>query len=137
MHAHPTPLHPIIDVGPFPNWGIDFLTCNPHLSREQGYIILAVDYFTKWIEMPTYKDDSETTSIFVFSHIISWFEVPQAIVTDHGSYFRNHTMTDLTMKLGPRHDISILYYPQENGQVEVINKVLTTMIKRITGTHKR
>lgn len=32
MRAHPTPLHPIIDVGDFAKWGIDFLTCKSHLD---------------------------------------------------------------------------------------------------------
>ena len=45
-------------------------------------------------------------------------------------------MTELTEQLGLRHDSSTPYYPQENGLVEAINKVLVTMIKRIIGIHK-
>ena len=33
MHAPPVPLHPVITIGPFGKWGIDFMTCNPHLTR--------------------------------------------------------------------------------------------------------
>ena len=44
MRAPPSPLHPIIAVGPFAKWGIDFITCNPHSARGHAYIILAVDY---------------------------------------------------------------------------------------------
>eukprot|EP00253_Pinus_taeda_P022999 PITA_22999 len=50
MHAPPAPLHPIIVIGPFAKWGIDFITCNPHSAGGHAYIILAVDYFTKWAE---------------------------------------------------------------------------------------
>eukprot|EP00253_Pinus_taeda_P012155 PITA_12155 len=51
----PTPLHQVIIVGPFAKWGIGFMTCNPHSSRGHSYIIVVVDYFTKWAkEMPTY-----------------------------------------------------------------------------------
>ena len=50
----PTPLLPIVSIGPFAKWGIDFMTCNPTLTGGHGYIIVAVDYFTKWPEaMPT------------------------------------------------------------------------------------
>ena len=68
--------------------------------------------------------------------MISRFGVPQAIITDHGSHFRNIMMTELSDQLGLRHDNSTPYYPQANGQVEVVNKVLTTMIKWIIRTHK-
>eukprot|EP00253_Pinus_taeda_P026683 PITA_26683 len=72
MRAPPAPLHPIIAVGPFAKWGIDFITCNPHSVGGHVYIILAVDYFTKWAEaMPTFEADGKTTAIFIFNHIIS------------------------------------------------------------------
>jgi hypothetical protein len=45
-------------------------------------------------------------------------------------------MFKLTEKLGLRHDSSTPYYPQANGQVEAINKVLITMIRRMIGIHK-
>ena len=44
-------------------------------------------------------------------------------------------MTKLSYQLGLRHDNSTPYYPQDNGRVEAVNKVLTTMIKRILETH--
>jgi hypothetical protein len=58
MRAHPAPMFPVIIVGPFNKWGIDYTTCNPPSARGHRYIIVAVDYFTKWVEaMPTFKDD--------------------------------------------------------------------------------
>jgi hypothetical protein len=45
-------------------------------------------------------------------------------------------MSELTEKLGLRHENSTPYYPQANGQVEAINKVLTTMLRRMVGIHK-
>jgi len=88
MRAPPAPLHPIIAVGPFAKWCIDFITCNPHSAGGHAYIILAIDYFTKWAEvMPTFDADGKTAAIFVFNHIITRFGVPQAIITDHGRHF--------------------------------------------------
>ena len=137
MHAPPAPLHPIIAIGPFSKWGIDFITCNPHSAGVHVYIILAVDYFTKWAEtMPTLEADGKTAAIFMFNHIIARFGVPQAIITDHGRHFRNVMMTELTGQLGLRHDSSTPYYPQANGLVESINKVLVIMIRQITGIHR-
>eukprot|EP00253_Pinus_taeda_P021895 PITA_21895 len=100
MRAHPAPLFPVVTVGPFTKWGIDFTTCNPPSTTNHKYIIVAVDYFTKWAEaMPTYKNDSETTTLFLFNQIIS----------------RN---------------IRLPYYPHANGQVKVVNKTLKTILQR-------
>lgn len=83
----PAPLQPVVAVGPFTKWGIDFMTCNPTSTGGHGYIIVAVDYFTKWAEaMPTLNNNNETTALFFFNHVVSRFSIPQAIVTDHGSH---------------------------------------------------
>jgi hypothetical protein len=96
-----------------------------------------IDYFTKWVEaMSTFDNTKKTIALFIFNHIIARFGVPQAIVTNHGSHFRNFMMSELTKKLGLRHENSTPYYPQANGQVEAINKVLITMLRWMIGIHK-
>ena len=86
--THTAPLHPAIVVGPFSKWGIDFIHCNPTLAEGHGYIIIARDYFTKWVEaMPTYAKDGNTAALFLFNHVIARFGVPQDIFHDHGSHF--------------------------------------------------
>jgi hypothetical protein len=135
--SHPSPLHPVVSIGPFAKLGIDFMTCHPHSAGGHGYIIIAIDYFTKWVEaMSTFENTGNTTTLFIFNHVIAHFCVPQAIITDHGRHFRNFMMSELTEKLGLRHDNSMAYYPQANGQVEAINKVLITMLQQMIGIHK-
>jgi transposase InsO family protein len=113
------------------------MTCHPHSAGGHGYIIVVVDYFTKWVEaMPTFDNTGKTAMFFLFNHVIARFGVPQDIVNDHGSHFRNFMMLELTKKLGLHHDNSTPYYPQANGQVEAINKVLITMLRRMIGIHK-
>jgi hypothetical protein len=88
-----------------------------------------MDYFTKWDEvMPTFDNTEKTATVFIFNHIVTRFGVPQAIVTEHGIHFHNFMMPELTEKLGLRHENLTPYYPQANGQVEAINKVLTTIL---------
>eukprot|EP00253_Pinus_taeda_P012667 PITA_12667 len=137
MWAPAAPLHPVVTVGPFAKWGIDYVTCNPRSAGGHGFIIIAIDYFTKWAEaMPTLNEDGHIAAQFLFNHVISRFGVPQAIVTDHGKHFQNHMMTELTTQLGLKHDSSTPYYPQSNGQVEAINKILVTLLQRTVGVHK-
>ena len=111
--------------------------CKPTSVGGHGYIIVAIDYFTKWVEaMPTYAEDGKTATLFLFNHVIARFGVPRSIVSDHGSHFCNQMMEELSSKLGFHHEKSTPYYPQANGQVEAINKVLKTMLRRMVGDHK-
>ena len=136
-HTHPAPLHPIIVFVPFEKWGIDFMHCNLTIVGGHNYIIIAMDYFTKWAEeIPTYVKDGKIVALFLFNHVISRFGVLQAIVTDQGSHFQNHMMDELSAKLGFHHENSTPYYLRANGQVESINKVMKTMLCRMVGDHK-
>ena len=137
MRAHPAPLHPVVAIGPFAKWGIDFTTCNPPSAAGHHYIIVAMDYFTKWAEeMPTYTNDMRTVALFLFNHVIARFGIPKSIVTNHGTNFCNAMMAKLTCMLHLDHEHSSPYYPQANGQVESINCVLKTMFQRMVGVHK-
>ena len=79
------------------------MTCNPTSVGGHKYIIIAVDYFTKWVEaMPTFKVDGETAAFFIFNQIITRFGIPKEIFTNHGSHFQNSLMTELTTMLGFR-----------------------------------
>ena len=89
--THSAPLHPVVAVAPFATWGIEFVHCRPTSTGGHGYIIVAVDYFTKWVEaIPTYAEDKNTAALFLFNHIIARFRIPRAIVTDHGLHFQNN-----------------------------------------------
>ena len=86
--------------------------CKPTSAGGHGYIILSMDYFTKWVEaIPTYAEDEKQLLFFLFNHIISRFRIPRAIMTNHGSHFQNNMMEELSKKLGFYHDNSTPYYP--------------------------
>ena len=103
MHAHPTLLHLVVTVDPFSKWDIDYMKIIPHPSNGHHYIIVAVDYFTKWVEvMPTFDNTAKTAAYFLSNHVITRFSVPKEIVIDNGSHFRNSFMDELTTKLGLR-----------------------------------
>ena len=92
------------------------MECNPDLAGGHHHIIVAVDYFTKWVEaMPTIKSDSETAAHFVFNQIITQFGILKNLVTGHGRHFQNRMMEELESKLGYKQEHSSSYYPQANG----------------------
>jgi len=79
--------------------------------------------------MSTFRNDEETTPLFVVNEIGATFGIPKEIFTDHGSHFQNKMMFDLTSKLGLKKEHSSPYYPQANGQVEVVNKSLNIFLQ--------
>ena len=79
--------------------------------------------------MPALATDGKTAAQFIFNHVITRFGIPQAIIMYHGTHFWDYMMAEMTSKLGLRHDSSTPYYPQENGQVEAVNKVLVMMLQ--------
>lgn len=100
MSAPHAPLFPVIISGPFTKWGVDFMTCNKTSTGGHHYIIVSVDYFTKWAEaMPTMRNDGETTAYFAFNQTISRFEILHELVIDHGLQFQNKMIKKLTPKL--------------------------------------
>jgi hypothetical protein len=116
MHVQPAMLFPVIIIGPFKKWGIDFNTFHLPSDRGHHYILVAINYFMRWVEaMPTFVNDGETKKLFLFNQVIARFRVPREIATDHGIQFQIQTMLELVSKLGFKQEILSPYYPQVNG----------------------
>jgi hypothetical protein len=59
------------------------------------YILLVVDYVSKWIEVKaTRTNDARVVLDFVKTHIFDRFGIPKAIISDHGTHFCNHSTED-------------------------------------------
>lgn len=109
-------LHLVVVISPFVKWGIYFMECFPTSIVGHNYIILAIDYFKKWVEeIPTYSNDAKIAMFFMFNHIIAWFCVPKIIMTDHGSHFCNKMMSKLASFIWFGQEHYSPYYPQDNG----------------------
>ena len=75
------------------------MTINPTLANGHKYIIMAVDYFTKWVEaMPTFDCKSEMAARF-----FSEFGVPKQLVSDHGKHFEDAIWIELSTMLKFEH----------------------------------
>ena len=89
------PLNPILVVELFDVWGIDFMGSFPS-SFGFLYILVGVDYVSKWIEaIPCRKNDANTIKKFMKENIFSRFRTPRAIISDGGTHFCNCTIEDL------------------------------------------
>ena len=93
------PMHPILEVELFDLWGIDFMGPFP-ASYNNLYILLAVDYVSKWVEaIPTRTNDAKVMAQFLRSNIFSCFGTPRALITDNGTHFCNKVIDKVWQKV--------------------------------------
>jgi hypothetical protein len=111
-------LNPIMKPWPFKGWGIDLIgQINPLSSKGPKFVLLATDYFTKWVEaIPLKKVTSENMVEFVKEHIIYRFGIPQTITTDQGTQFTSSEFGEFAESMGIKLLNSSPYYAQDNGQ---------------------
>ena len=112
------PLTTIQEVEVFDVWGIDFM--GPFVtSNRNEYILLAVDYVSKWVEAEaSLRNDAAIVLAFIQKNIIAWYGAPRAIISDEGKHFDNKYFRALLQTYGVRHIMALPYHPQSNGQVE-------------------
>jgi hypothetical protein len=133
-------LNLIIKPWPFRGWGIDLIgQINPPSSKGHKFVLLATDYFTKWVKaIPLKKVTSENMVEFVKEHIIYRFGIPQTITTDQGTQFTSSEFRDFAESTGIKLLNSSPYYAQANGQAEASNKIMIKIIlKKIDQKPKR
>ena len=106
------PMNPILIVDLFDVWGIDFM--GPFLmSFGNSYILVGVDYVSKWVEAIPYKhNDHRVVLKFLKENILSRFGMPKAIISDGGTHFCDKPFEALLAKYGVKHKVATPYHPQ-------------------------
>jgi hypothetical protein len=124
------PLNPILIVEIFDVWGIDFMgSFSPSFGFE--YILVAVDYVSKWIEVVATKtNDHKVVVKFIQTNIFSRFGMPRAIISDGGTHFCNRFIKTLLVKYSVTHKVVTPYHPSTSGQVELSNKEIKRILEK-------
>ncbi|CAN6695199.1 unnamed protein product [Malus baccata var. baccata] len=127
------PQSPIFNVEIFDVWGIDFMGPFPS-SHGFVYILLAVDYVSKWVEArATRTNDSQVVADFVKTNIFARFGMPRVLISDGDSHFCNRTIEALLKKYGVTHKVATPYHPQTSGQAEVSNREIKQILEKTVG----
>uniref|UniRef100_A0A2N9HGA3 Integrase catalytic domain-containing protein n=1 Tax=Fagus sylvatica TaxID=28930 RepID=A0A2N9HGA3_FAGSY len=105
------PMSPILEIEVFDCWGIDFMGPFPQ-SFGNLYILLAVDYVSKWVEAI-------------------------AFISDNGKHFCNRPFEVLVKKYGVVHRLSTSYHPQTCGQVELANREIKQILEKTVSPNRK
>ncbi|XP_070016011.1 uncharacterized protein [Nicotiana sylvestris] len=101
IHSPPSELHPIYSPWPFVPWRMDVIgTIEPKVPNGHRFILVAIDYFTKWVKAITFKAVTKKSVVdFVHSNIICRFGIPKTIITDNAVNLNIHLMKKLPFAL--------------------------------------
>ncbi|RDY08046.1 Gypsy retrotransposon integrase-like protein 1, partial [Mucuna pruriens] len=118
-------MHTVTSPWPFHKWGIDILGPFPLVPGQFKFLMVAVDYFTKWIEVePMATITVERVKRFIWKRIICRFGLPAEIVSDNGTQFASSATAKFCQELHIRQSFTSVEHPQANGQAEAANRII-------------
>jgi hypothetical protein len=124
------PLNYNLQIDLFDVWGIDFMRPFKN-SCGYEYILVMVDYVSKWVEaMPCRKAPTEESITMIKNVIFPHFGTPRILISDGGTHFTGKNFKKCLSKLGIEHRVSTAYHPQTNGQAETSNGQLKSILDK-------
>jgi hypothetical protein len=112
-------------------WGLDLLGPLPPPQGNLKYVVVAVEYFSKWIEAkPLATITSAMVQKFFRQNIVCRFSVPKAITIDNGTQFDAKTFKAFCDQIGTKIHFASVRYPESNGLVERANGIIITGIMK-------
>jgi transposase InsO family protein len=124
------PLRYNLQIDLFDVWGIDFMGPFKNSHRYE-HILVMVDYVSKWVEaMPCRKTSMEESIAMIKNMIFPRFSTPRILISDGGIHFTGKNFKRCLSKLGIEHRVSMTYHPQTNGQAEMSNRQLKSILNK-------
>ena len=125
------PVQPMgVPVGPWTHVSVDHVGPLPITANGNEYILVAIDRFTRWVELMAVTDTSTTTtSDCIVKYVVCRHGVMEVLGSDRGSGFVSQLAGEIYAMLGIKRIKTTAYHPQSNGVVEIFNKTLKTSLK--------
>ena len=116
---------------PFAMWGMDILGPFPIAAGQRKYLILAIDYFTKWIEAKALASiTTKQVTQFLWENVMCRYGIPRVLVTDNGTQFNNEEFRSYCQENEIELRFTSVAHPQANGQAEVANRIILDGLKK-------
>ena len=106
---------PMTAPWPFTLWGLDIMGPFPTAIRQLKFLVVGIDYFTKWVEVEALTIITEKNiRSFVWRNIICRYGIPRVLVSDNGKQFDNSMFKDFCSELSIKNHYSSPAHPQAN-----------------------
>ncbi len=116
----------------FERWRVDIVGPLPITREGNRYIVVAIDYFSRWPETRLFKAANVNTVVtFLYEEIICRFGASRILQSDKGTHFMNEVIQRLTKRFRIKYSLSSPYHPQLNGLVERFNKTFCEEIVKL------
>jgi hypothetical protein len=113
-------------------WGLDLLGPLPPAQGNLKYVVVVVEYFSKWIEAkPLATITSVTVQKFFWQNIVCRFGVPKAITVDNGTQFDAEAFKEFCEQIGMKIHFASVRHPESNGLVERANGIIMAGIMKL------
>nr|XP_009599316.1 uncharacterized protein LOC104094996 [Nicotiana tomentosiformis] len=107
-------------------------------SNVHRFILLAIDYLTKWVEAASYKAvTKKVVTDFVRDRIICRFGIPGSIITDNTANLKSDLMKAMCENFKIKHKNSIAYMPQMNKVVGAANMNIKKILRKMVDNYKK
>ena len=125
-------LNPVTSPWSFAQWEMDIIDHLPITTVQKKFLLLATDYFSKWVEAEAYANiKGKDVSKFVWKNIVCRFGFPRALVANNGPLFDRILFRTFCSELNIKNLYSTPHYPQSNEQANAKNKTLLSALKKM------
>ena len=105
-------LTPMTTPWPFAQWGLDIMGPFPRGVRQLKFLVIGIDYFTKWMEAEALATITEKNiRSFVWRNIICRFRIPRILVFNNEKQFDNSAFRGFCSELGIKNHYSLPAHP--------------------------
>ncbi|KAL0420201.1 UNVERIFIED_CONTAM: Ribonuclease HI [Sesamum latifolium] len=131
IHQPAEPLTTMLSPCPFMQWGMDIVGPFPLAAGQRKFLLVAIDYFTKWVEAePLARITEGEIMKFIWKNIVCHFGIPREIISDNGRQFQGRRIQEWCQALHIRQRFTTVAHPQANRQVKATNRIIVQGIKR-------
>ncbi|XP_019447271.1 PREDICTED: uncharacterized protein LOC109350496 [Lupinus angustifolius] len=138
INAPPNPINVFSAPCPFSMWGMDVIEpIEPKASNGHCFILVAIDYFTKWVEPCSYANVTRIVVLrFINKELVCRYGLPTKNIMENATNLINKMMTEMCSEFKIKHHTSSPYCPKMNGAVEAANKNIKKIVQKMVVTYK-